>query len=407
MNATDFKIDTGRPILSEICHHHAHVGLGGKNGRCSAGEAGRHHNINPCRHDRPGGILVNLPVESGDNPAKGRQTVGVTSTQVGFDQRAADCRPARVRVFDHSRRRLIELEHESSSRIEIQQIRERQLLSLKHLRRAESDTRIGRVPGGWLMRVFAVPKISDLAEFEQELARKPVRIVRVRAFTRRAHSRREAREALFTRLDTLERGRDGGVVGRRVGEGLPGQCETKRKPRPTGAIQLGKHRFVVGRRHDDQYIGEVLGGRADERRPADVDLFDQRVEWQSGIAGCLHKGIEIDRNNVDEADAVTGEGRGSSGRLRRARMPPCTAGCSVFTRPSSISGTPVTSETLVTGTAAAARARAVPPVDTDVVSRAASARPNSTIPVLSETLSRARGMDCWRVSSCGQLTAIS
>ena len=54
---------------------------------------------------------------------------------------------------------------------------------------------------------------------------------------------------------------------------------------------------------------KVLSGRADERRPADVDLFDQRVEWQSGIAGCLHKGIEIDRNNVDEADAVTSEGR--------------------------------------------------------------------------------------------------
>ena len=30
-------------------------------------------------------------------------------------------------------------------------------------------------------------------------------------------------------------------------------------------------------------------------------------------------------------------------------MPPCTAGCSVLTRPSSISGKPVTSETLTTG----------------------------------------------------------
>ena len=37
-----------------------------------------------------------------------------------------------------------------------------------------------------------------------------------------------------------------------------------------------------------------------------------------------------------------------SGRSRRASRPPCTTGCSVFTRPSSISGEPVTSDTCST-----------------------------------------------------------
>src|SRR5438045_629602 len=73
-------------------------------------------------------------------------------------------------------------------------------------------------------------------------------------------------------------------------------------------------------------------------------------------------------------------------------MPAWIRGCSVLTRPSIISGNPVTLETLVTATPAVSRTRAVPPVDTISYPRAARARANSTIPVLSETLSRALGI---------------
>src|SRR5688572_11977511 len=82
----------------------------------------------------------------------------------------------------------------------------------------------------------------------------------------------------------------------------------------------------------------------------------------------------------------------SSARLRRARMPPCTDGCSVFTRPSMISGKPVTAEMPVTRTPASSRARAVPPVDTSSYPRPASACANGNRPVLSETLIRALGI---------------
>src|SRR5258707_56827 len=62
------------------------------------------------------------------------------------------------------------------------------------------------------------------------------------------------------------------------------------------------------------------------------------------------------------------------------------SGCSVFTRPSIISGNPVTSETLVTVSPAAVSVFAVPPVETSSKPRAARPRPSSTMPILSETL---------------------
>ena len=72
-------------------------------------------------------------------------------------------------------------------------------------------------------------------------------------------------------------------------------------------------------------------------------------------------------------------------------MPPCTFGCRVLTRPSIISGNPVTSEMPMT---AKARRRpapcAVPPVETSSHPRPPRPRANGTRPVLSDTLSNAR-----------------
>src|SRR5512135_2618794 len=79
-----------------------------------------------------------------------------------------------------------------------------------------------------------------------------------------------------------------------------------------------------------------------------------------------------------------------SGRSRRARMPPCTLGCRVLTRPSSISGKPVYSLTSITARPASRSALAVPPVDSSSTPASASARAKSTRPVLSDTESRAR-----------------
>ena len=71
-------------------------------------------------------------------------------------------------------------------------------------------------------------------------------------------------------------------------------------------------------------------------------------------------------------------------------MPACTLGCSVLTRPSSVSAKPVTAETSVTACPASAIVAAVEPVDTISTPAPASAAASSSRPVLSLTLMRAR-----------------
>src|SRR5262245_16952156 len=75
---------------------------------------------------------------------------------------------------------------------------------------------------------------------------------------------------------------------------------------------------------------------------------------------------------------------------RIASRPPCTFGWSVLTRPSIISGKPVSSETSFTFSPAVAIALAVPPVEINSTPRAASALAKSISPVLSETDNSAR-----------------
>jgi phosphoribosylformylglycinamidine cyclo-ligase len=72
------------------------------------------------------------------------------------------------------------------------------------------------------------------------------------------------------------------------------------------------------------------------------------------------------------------------------RIPPCTAGCRVLTRPSRISGKPVTSDMYVTGTPASRKVLAVPPVEIISIPRSASPRANSMTPSLFDTLIKAR-----------------
>src|SRR6185295_3646198 len=74
-----------------------------------------------------------------------------------------------------------------------------------------------------------------------------------------------------------------------------------------------------------------------------------------------------------------------AGTSRRASRPPWILGCSVFTRPSSISGKPVWSATSVTGRPASASSLAVPPVDSSRTPSPCSSRASSRTPVLSET----------------------
>ena len=94
---------------------------------------------------------------------------------------------------------------------------------------------------------------------------------------------------------------------------------------------------------------------------------------------------------------------------RLASRPPCTRGCSVFTRPSIISGNCVTSSMGVTGTPASLSARAVPPVEMiSAPNSSTSARAKSATPLLSVTDTSTRltlGLLIWPyiLSSCLRL----
>ena len=79
-----------------------------------------------------------------------------------------------------------------------------------------------------------------------------------------------------------------------------------------------------------------------------------------------------------------------SGLRRSARIPACTRGCRVLTRPSRHSWKPVTSATSVTGTPAAWMVFAVEPVETMSTPASCSPRASSSRPVLSYTEIRAR-----------------
>ena len=94
---------------------------------------------------------------------------------------------------------------------------------------------------------------------------------------------------------------------------------------------------------DDGDIVVVLRGGADHRRAADVDVLDAVL-----VAGALGdrrlERIEVDHEQVDRRDAVRLHGLGMVPGCRGSpSRPPCTLGCSVLTRPSIISGKPVSS----------------------------------------------------------------
>src|ERR1700689_882988 len=78
------------------------------------------------------------------------------------------------------------------------------------------------------------------------------------------------------------------------------------------------------------------------------------------------------------------------GSARLASIPPCSAGCSVLTLPSSISGNWVTEATSSTASPASISVLAVPPVETSLTPCLASAWAKATRPLLSETEISAR-----------------
>jgi hypothetical protein len=94
------------------------------------------------------------------------------------------------------------------------------------------------------------------------------------------------------------------VVGGGAGEGLLRQPAPQRLRDLAGVLlNVGQHGRIVRGVDDDRHIAMVLGGGADHRRAADVDVFDAVGVALSGGHRLL-EGVEIDHQQVDRADAV-------------------------------------------------------------------------------------------------------
>ena len=83
----------------------------------------------------------------------------------------------------------------------------------------------------------------------------------------------------------------------------------------------------------------------------------------SGLATVCWKGYKLTTTISIKSMCCSDNCSKCSGLLRSAKIPPCTAGCNVFTRPSIISGNCVNSDTDLTVTLASSKARFVPPVE--------------------------------------------
>ena len=77
-------------------------------------------------------------------------------------------------------------------------------------------------------------------------------------------------------------------------------------------VELLDQRRIIGRVGDAGDEGVVLGRRAHHRRPADVDILDDRVAVGALRDGRLER-VEVDHHEVDRADAVRVHRRGMVG----------------------------------------------------------------------------------------------
>ena len=135
-----------------------------------------------------------------------------------------------------------------------------------------------------------------------------------RSFCGKAGFRMELEVAVGA--DPLQGRGDGRIVGRGGGESFLRQAPLGGRGKfSAGFRHLFGDRVVVGGRSDDRHILKILGGGADHRRPADVDVLDQFFERHAWFGSGFLKGIKIHHHHVDRLNAVLGDSAAVRGIL--------------------------------------------------------------------------------------------
>ena len=103
---------------------------------------------------------------------------------------------------------------------------------------------------------------------------------------------------------SLQLGRDHSVVARGRGKNFARQIDARRQRSLLRGFQFGRHTRVVRGIGDHRYALEIFRGRAQHRRPADVDVFDQLFRGQTALRRCRFKWIQIHDDEIDRRDSV-------------------------------------------------------------------------------------------------------
>ena len=218
----------------------------------------------------------------GDDAAERGGGVGGVRAIIGFERRRSLGHPARVGVLDDHAGRRIDKGLDAFQRgVSVGDIVERQLLALQLAGAGDAAgfrVRLG-VEGGPLVRVLPVTHGLRPGETQQQ------------AFRQRSLSAQ-----IFG---------DRGVVPRRVPKGLGREREAGRiAQHPVIPTQLVQDSGVVRRIDDDADRGMILGGSAEQRGTADVDVLDRRVQVAIGARNRRLEGIQVNDDQVDRRDAV-------------------------------------------------------------------------------------------------------
>jgi hypothetical protein len=192
---------------------------------------------------------------------------------------------ARVGVLDDHARRDLELAQEPPCRVEVEQVVVGELLALvltHHREQVHAGAHLLVVRGA-LMRVLAVGQVGDLLVRPDEQGREVVGALGEPAGDRRVVA---------------------GGVGERVARKRLARLD---RERAAGRLQLGEHAVVGLRLDDDRRERVVLRGRANHRRPADVDVLDDLGVGHAAPGGGALEGVEVDAHEIDGLDAVLRE----------------------------------------------------------------------------------------------------
>ncbi len=92
------------------------------------------------------------------------------------------------------------------------------------------------------------------------------------------------------------------------------------------ALEFIRDGIVIAGRGHDRDVVKILGGGTDHGRTADVDVFDQLFERDSGLGSGLFEGVEIHDDHVDGGNAVFGNGGHVLGVIAAVKNPAVNLG---------------------------------------------------------------------------------